>query len=78
MKVLSMEGKPYNIAVNSVTPGAPINTPMSHGHYPDELRQEWIDPALLAPAFVWIAKQDASTATGERLDAWKIAQSLNA
>jgi NAD(P)-dependent dehydrogenase (short-subunit alcohol dehydrogenase family) len=78
MKVLSMEGKPYNIAVNSVTPGAPINTPMSHGHYPDELRQKWIDPALLAPAFVWIAKQDASTATGERLDAWKIAQSLTA
>ena len=78
MKVLAMEGKPYNIAVNSVTPGVPINTPMSHGHYPDELRQKWIDPALLAPAFVWIAKQDASTASGERLDAWKIAQSLNA
>lgn len=77
MKVLSMEGKPYNIAVNTVTPGIPINTPMSHGHYPEELRQKWVDPALIAPAFAWIAKQDASTATGERLDAWKIAQSMN-
>lgn len=77
MKVLSMEGKPFNIAVNTVTPGAPINTPMSHGHYPEELRKQWIDPALLTPAFVWLAKQDTSFATGERLDAWKMSQLLN-
>jgi NAD(P)-dependent dehydrogenase (short-subunit alcohol dehydrogenase family) len=76
MKVLSMEGKPYNIAVNTVTTGIPINTPMSRGHYPEELRQKWVDPALLAPAFVWLAQQDTSTSTGERLDAWKISQSL--
>jgi NAD(P)-dependent dehydrogenase (short-subunit alcohol dehydrogenase family) len=77
MKVLSMEGEPYNIAVNTVTPGAAINTPMSHGHYTEEQRKRWIDPALLAPAFVWLANQDASVHTGERLDAWKIAQSLS-
>lgn len=78
MKVLSMEGKPFNIAVNTVTTGIAINTPMSHGHYPEELRQKWVDPALLAPAFVWLAQQDTSISTGERLDAWKISQSLNA
>ena len=77
MKVLSMEGEPYNIAVNTVTPGIAINTPMSHGHYTEEQRQRWIDPTLLAPAFVWLAKQDASVHTGERLDAWQISQSLN-
>ena len=76
MKVLSLEGKPYNIAVNTVTPGAPINTPMSHGHYTEEQRQKWIDPALLTPAFVWLAQQNASDVTGERLDAWKISQSI--
>ncbi|MBC7949208.1 MAG: SDR family oxidoreductase [Chitinophagaceae bacterium] len=74
MKVLSMEGKPFNIAVNTVTTGVPINTPMSHGHYPEELRKQWVDPALLTPAFVWLAKQDTSFATGERLDAWKMSQ----
>ena len=76
MKVLSMEGKPFDIAVNTITPGAPINTPMSHGHYPDELRKKWIDPALISPAFVWVAQQTASDITGERLDAWKISQSI--
>ncbi|MFC1960416.1 SDR family NAD(P)-dependent oxidoreductase [Chloroflexota bacterium] len=76
MKVLSMEGEPHNIAVNTVTTGVPIDTPMSRGHYPEELRQKWIDPALLAPAFVWLARQNASDVTGERLDAWQIAQSM--
>ncbi len=76
MKVLALEGKAFNIAVNTVTPGAPINTPMSHGHYPEALRQQWIDPDLLAPAFVWLAKQDTAFATGERLDAWKMSQML--
>lgn len=77
MKVLSMEGKPYNIAVNTFTTGAPIDTPMSRGHYPEELRQKWVDPALLAPAFPWLARKNASEITGERLDAYQISQSLS-
>jgi NAD(P)-dependent dehydrogenase (short-subunit alcohol dehydrogenase family) len=76
MKVLSMEGAPFNIAVNSVTPGALINTPMSDSHYPDDLKQQWIDPALIAPAFVYLAKLEGSDVTGQRLDAWQIAQIL--
>ena len=75
MKVLSLAGKPDNIAVNTMTTGAPINTPMSHGHYPTELREKWVDPMLLTPAFVWVARQNASDVTGERLDAWQISQS---
>jgi NAD(P)-dependent dehydrogenase (short-subunit alcohol dehydrogenase family) len=76
MKVLSMEGQPFNIAVNTITPGAPINTPMSASHYPDELRQRWIDPALLAPAFVFLAGIDASVATGHRLDARQLSEAI--
>lgn len=78
MKVLSMEGEPHNIAVNTVTPGAPINTPMSHGHYPEELRQKWIDPVLLTPAFVWLAGQNAADVTGKRLDAWDLLRVIDA
>lgn len=76
MKVLAMEGEQYNIAVNTVTPGIAINTPMSHGHYTEEQRQRWVDPALIAPAFAWLATQDAALHTGERLDAWQISQAL--
>ncbi len=74
MKVLSMEGQAFNIAVNSVTPGAPMNTPMSDENYPIELKQKWVDPALLAPAFVYLAGVDASIVTGERLNAWDLSQ----
>lgn len=76
MKVLSMEGEPFNIAINTVTPGAPIKTPMSASHYPEELRQKWIDPALLTPAFVYLAGIDARDVTGQRLNAWEISQQM--
>lgn len=76
MKSLALEGKAFNIAVNTVTPGAPINTPMSDSNYPAELKQKWVDPALIIPAFVFLAKQDASGVTGHRIaarvDTWEI------
>lgn len=76
MKVLSMEGEPFNIAVNTITPGAPINTPMSASHYPPELRQRWVDPVMLTPAFLFLARIDAKTATGHRLDAWQLSEAM--
>ena len=69
MKCLAMEGKAFNIAVNAATPGAPINTPMSDSNYTDEQKKKWVDPALLAPAFVFLARQDASGVTGHRVAA---------
>ena len=69
MKCLAMEGKPFNIAVNAATPGAPINTPMSDSNYSEEQKQYWVDPALLTPAFVFLAKQDAAGLTGHRVAA---------
>lgn len=74
MKVLAMEGEPFNIAVNSITPGAPINTPMSESNYGDDLKQQWVDPALLTPAFVHLAGIDAKQVTGQRLNAWELSQ----
>lgn len=69
MKSLALEGQPYNIAVNTVTPGAPMHTPMSEQNYEEEQKKKWIDPALLTPAFVFLAQQDASGMTGQRIAA---------
>lgn len=75
MKVLAMEGEPFGITVNTITPGAPIKTPMSAEHYTEELRQKWVDPVLLAPAFVYLARQAGNLeVTGQRLNAWELAQ----
>lgn len=75
MKVLAMEGEPFGITVNTITPGAPINTPMSAENYNEELKQKWVDPAMLAPAFVYLAQQAGNLdLTGQRLNAWELAQ----
>ncbi len=78
MKVLSMEGAEFNIAVNTITPGTAINTPMSASHYTEELRQRWVDPNLLTPAFIYLAGVDARDVTGQRLDAWQLSQAVRA
>lgn len=74
MKCMAMEGEPRNIAVNTITPGMYMNTPMSARNYTDELKQKWVDPILLAPAFVLLARQDASGITGQRLNAWELSE----
>lgn len=72
MKCMAMEGEAHNIAVNTVTPGMYMHTPMSERNYPDELKQKWVDPIQLTPAFVLLAQQDASGITGQRLNAWEL------
>ncbi len=69
MKCLALEGREFNIAVNAATPGAPIHTPMSDANYTEEQKQRWVNPALLTPAFVFLARQDASGLTGHRVAA---------
>jgi NAD(P)-dependent dehydrogenase (short-subunit alcohol dehydrogenase family) len=69
MKCLAMEGAEFNIAVNAVTPGAAIHTPMSEQNYDEAGRARWVDPALITEAFVELAKQDASGITGQRIAA---------
>lgn len=76
MKCMAMEGAECNIAVNTITPGMYMRTPMSERNYPDELKQKWVDPIRLTPAFVMLARQDASSITGQRLNAWEMSQTI--
>ncbi len=78
MKSLALEGKPLNIAVNTITPGMYMRTPMSERNYTEELKKRWIDPILLTPAFVFLARQDAFGVTGQRLSAWELSQGVEA
>lgn len=76
MKSLAIEGKARNIAVNTITPGMYMQTPMSEQNYPDDLKDKWVDPIQLTPAFVQLAGMDASQTTGERLDAWAMSEAI--
>ena len=78
MKVLALEGKPFNIAVNTVTTGAPIDTPMSASHYTEEMRVGMVHPSLLAPAFVFLAGIDAGWGTGQRFNAYQLSEAMRA
>lgn len=75
-RALALEFEPYNVSVNSITPGHPMRTPMSETTYDAEMRKIWKDPIELAPAFVHLALQDASGITGQRLRAWDVVQDL--
>jgi NAD(P)-dependent dehydrogenase (short-subunit alcohol dehydrogenase family) len=72
MKCMAMEGASRNIAVNTITPGMYMHTPMSEYNYTDELKRKWVDPYLLTPAFITLANQDAAGITGQRLNAWEL------
>lgn len=76
MKVLSLAGKEFNIAVNTATTGAPIDTPMSDSHYTEEMRNGIVDPSRLAPALVFLAGIDADFATGQRFNAFQISEAM--
>ncbi|MBL8147925.1 MAG: hypothetical protein JNL34_16220 [Anaerolineae bacterium] len=49
---------------------------MSAANYTEEYKRSWLDPALLAPAFVWLAGQDGRSVTGERLNAWQVSEAM--
>ena len=74
MKALALEGAPLGIAVNTITPGMAMHTPMSERNYTDALKQTWIDPLQLTPAFLTLAKQDSRGITGQRCNAWELSQ----
>lgn len=73
MKSLAMEGAPLGIAVNTITPGMFMKTPMSERNYDAALKAKWVDPAELAPAFVALAARQVER-SGERLDAWQLSR----
>ena len=62
---LAMDMKPYNIAVNALSPGL-IAT--SQSRYEDQSENKWgitpDPPEAVVPAALWLAQQDASSFTG--------------
>ncbi|MEU5690784.1 SDR family oxidoreductase [Actinosynnema sp. NPDC020468] len=76
MKVLALEGREHNIAVNTMSTGRPIDTPMSDSHYTEEMRIGIVPPARLAPAFAFLAGVDADFATGQRFNAFQVSEAI--
>jgi 3-hydroxybutyrate dehydrogenase len=76
-KCLAMEGAPHGILSVTITPGMYMHTPMSETTYPPELREKWVDPILLAPAFSYLATRPMHL-SGQRLDAWALSQQESA
>ena len=74
MKALSLEGAADGILVHTVTPGRPMRTPMSERNYTAEMKQRWVDPLELAPAFLRLARREDRSLSGQRLDAWAMSQ----
>jgi NAD(P)-dependent dehydrogenase (short-subunit alcohol dehydrogenase family) len=76
MRVLALEGREFNIAVNTIGPGVSIDTPMSASHYTAEMRIGMRHPSVLAPAFVFLSGIDASVATGQRFNAFELSEAM--
>jgi NAD(P)-dependent dehydrogenase (short-subunit alcohol dehydrogenase family) len=72
-KCLALEGAPHGILSVTITPGMYMRTPMSETTYPPELREKWVDPMELAPAFAYLATRPMHR-SGERLDAWALSR----
>lgn len=73
---LAQEFAPFNVSVNTITPGHPMHTAMSEVTYSAETRKIWKDPMELAPAFVHLAMQDAGGVNDQRIRAWDMVQEL--
>ena len=73
VKALSLEARPYNIALNTMGPGSRIKpTRITWAEYdqaPAELKASWTDPVELGKAWVWLAAQPPSRFNGCRFDA---------
>lgn len=75
-RALAIEFRPYNVSVNTVTPGHPVRTAMSETTYGAEQRSIWKDPAEIAPAFVHLALQDADGINDQYVRAWDLVLEL--
>jgi NAD(P)-dependent dehydrogenase (short-subunit alcohol dehydrogenase family) len=76
MRVLALEGKEFNIAVNTIGTGRSIDTPMSASHYTEQMKIGMVHPSRLAPAFAFLAGIDADFATGQRFNAFQMSEAI--
>lgn len=72
-KSLALEGQPHGILSVTTTPGMHMRTPMSETTYPPDLRETWVEPDRLAPAFAFLATRPMHL-TGLRVNAWELSQ----
>lgn len=77
-RALTKELTPFGIAVNTITPGTPVITEMSKVALSAEQKARWQDPAVIAPAFVHLAMQDARGMTDQYVNAWEVSERLRA
>jgi NAD(P)-dependent dehydrogenase (short-subunit alcohol dehydrogenase family) len=75
-RALAVEFAPYNVSVNTITPGHPVHTSMSEITYNAENRKIWKEPSELTPAFVHLACQDASGINDQYVKAWDLVVAL--
>jgi NAD(P)-dependent dehydrogenase (short-subunit alcohol dehydrogenase family) len=75
-RALTKELTPFGIAVNSITPGTPVQTEMSVIALNAEQRSRWQDPAVISPAYVHLAMQNASGITDQYVNAWEMSEDL--
>ena len=75
-RALAAELRPWNIAVNTITPGHPVRTAMSETTYDEDQRRVWKDPVELAPAFIHLALQDAGGLSDRHVRAWDLVGQL--
>jgi NAD(P)-dependent dehydrogenase (short-subunit alcohol dehydrogenase family) len=77
-RALTKELTPFGIAVNSITPGTPVQTEMSVIALNAEQKSRWQDPAVISPAYVHLAMQTASGITDQYVNAWEMSEDLRA
>ena len=75
-KSLALEGEAHGIVSCTITPGKAMRTPMSERNYTPEAKAHWVEPDLLAPAFVHIAESLDPLLNGQRLNAWDISEHI--
>lgn len=84
-RALALEVQPYNIAVNTITPGGETSdfrikpTSMTQGAF-DALsarqRDKWEDSMKLTIAFIYLALQTGQGVTGERICAYELSERI--
>jgi NAD(P)-dependent dehydrogenase (short-subunit alcohol dehydrogenase family) len=84
-RALALELRAHNIAVNTITPGGVAHgvrikpTSVTQAQYDamtERDKAQWQDPMLLTEAFVFLALQDASGITGERIYAYPLSEQI--
>ncbi len=77
VKAVSLEAAPYQIALNTMSPGASVKptdiTWEEYDRLPHIVKRQWADPAELGKGFVWLLNQPPGRFSGYRFDAGLIA-----